>query len=279
MSDGGPDTEGTEVDPRRAMWRRGSYEIAGDWVADASVSVLDRVEQVTGAPLRGKRFLDVATGTGAVAIAAARRGAAVTAVDITDELIEIAERRAGESGVEVRFLVGDFDRLDEVLGSQQFDVVTSSLGVIFAPDPPATLAGLGRRLAPGGVIGVVGWDPDSVLMVPESMLELLPERPAMLDMGTWTTGIATLCEGSGFQVASTAAEDLIIPFASAADAADQLERWSGGFAQMLATFDGLGVGDEARARFVDHLDGFATPADDGIGLRARYHVSVLRRAD
>ena len=76
----------------------------------------------------------------------------------------------------------------------------------------------------------------------------------------------------------TADDELLVPFASVEDAAEQLQRWSGGWAQLFENFDGLGVGREARTRFVDHLAGFSTNVDDGIGLRARYHTSVLRPA-
>ena len=267
-----------DTDPRRELWRRGSYEIVGEWLAPASLSVLDRVAEVVDSALDGCRLLDVATGTGTVAIEAARRGAVVTAVDLTEELVDIARRRADDAGVDVQFTIGDFDHLDHVVGDAEFDVITSAFGVIFAPNPAATLAGLERRLAPGGSIGVAGWGPDGVFVVPASMLDLMPERPRMPDMESWTMGITSLCEGTGLEVVSTAVGELIIPFASVEDAAEQLERWSGGWAQLFEMFDGLGVGREARARFVDHLASFSDPTDLGIGLHACHHASVLRRA-
>ncbi len=285
MAEDGP---ADDVDPRRALWRRGSYEIVGDWLRPASISVLDRVEDVSDETLDGRRLLDLATGSGAVAIEAARRGAVVVGVDLTDELVEIARRRAIDAGVDVRFEVGDFDRLDEALGDTaiddtaigegRFDVLTSAFGVIFAPDAKATL----RRLAPlmrvGGLFGVNGWDPDGVLVVPESMIDLFPQRPPMPDMRTWTTGIRDLCSGTPFDVVSTQVDELVIPFASVEHCSEQFERWSGGWAQLFETFDSLGVGDEARTRFSAHLASFSTPTEDGIELRARYSTSVLRRA-
>ncbi|MEO1059934.1 MAG: class I SAM-dependent methyltransferase [Actinomycetota bacterium] len=270
--------DGGDIDPRRAMWRRGSYEIAGDWVRPASLSVLDRLEEVSGS-IDGRRLLDAATGTGAVAIEAARRGAVVVGVDLTDELVDIGRHRAAEAGVEVRLAIGDFDRLDEVIGDAVFDVITSSFGVIFAPDPPTTLAGFDRLLAPDGLVGVTGWDPDGVMMVPDTLLELLPQRPVMPDMSTWTTAVGPFAADGGFEVAAAVADDLVIRFASVADAAEQLERWSGGWAQLLETFDSLGVGGEARARLVEHLAAFSTTQEKGIGLCARFHTSVLRRIE
>ena len=74
-------------------------------------------------------------------------------------------------------------------------------------------------------------------------------------------------------------DDLVIEFASVADSAEQLEQWSGGWAQLLETFDGLGVGDEARTRLHEHLASYSTSSGGGIGLRATYHTCVLRRTE
>jgi SAM-dependent methyltransferase len=268
---------GAAVDPRRELWRTGSYEIVGDWLAPASRAVLDAVDRVTSRSLNGVRLLDVAAGTGTVAIEAARRGATVVGVDLTDELLDIARERARRAGVEVRFEVGDFDRLDEVLDDDVFDVATSSFGVIFAPEPTATLAGIADRLVEGGWLGVAGWEPGSALLVPPSMSELLAEPPAMPDMAAWTSDVATTCIGTPFEVVSSDEDDLVIPFASVAEGAEQFERWSGGWSRLLSTFDALGLGDDARARFRTHLASFATDTSDGVDVHAAFRVSVLRR--
>ncbi|MFV0259376.1 MAG: class I SAM-dependent methyltransferase [Acidimicrobiales bacterium] len=272
------DAELEAVDPRREHWRSGSYEIVGDWLAPASLSVLDLAEQAGGRSLDGRRLLDVATGTGTVAIEAGRRGADVLGVDITPELLEVARKRADEAGVDVRFGVADFDELDVLGGGEVFDVVTSSFGVMFAPHPASTLSGLGRRLDAGGVIAVAAWDPDGVFMVPESMLELLPERPEMSDMTLWTTRIPELASSAGCEVVATRTDDLLIGFESPGDAAVQLERWSVGWPQLLTMFDGLGVGAEARRRFEAHLADFSRPTDDGVALVVGFFTAVIRPA-
>lgn len=265
------------VDPRRELWRRGSYEIVGDWLAPASLSALDVVERASGSDLADKRLLDVATGTGTVAIEAARRGAHVTGIDLTDELLDIARRRASEHGVDVHFAWGDFDDLDPVAAGGHFDVVTSSFGVIFSPTPSATLAGLADRLAPDGRLAVVGWDPKGVFVPPASLLDLFPEPPTMPDLSCWTTDIGGLSSDAGCEVVSSSTDDLHVEFASVADAAEQMERWSGGWAQLLEGFDEMGCGAEARHRFEEHLAAFSTPSGHGIALTAGYYASVLRR--
>lgn len=172
---------------------------------------------------------------------------------------------------------GDFDRLDDLLGDTTFELATSSFGVIFAPNPRGTLDRIARRVAPGVLVGIAGWDPVGVFFVPESMLELLPQVPPMPDMHIWTTDIAELCAGSALEVVKTHVDELRIPFESVADSADQLRRWSGGWAQLLETFDALGVGPEATNRFHEQLAGFAATTYDGIELCADYYTSVRRR--
>ncbi|MEM1332538.1 MAG: methyltransferase domain-containing protein [Actinomycetota bacterium] len=237
--------------------------------------MLDEFERVRSVSLSGRRVLDLAAGTGTVSIEAARRGAAVIGVDLTDELLDVARRRADEAEVEVHFVVGDIDRLDDVIEGDSFDVITSAFGLMFAPDALATLSSLRARLVPDGVVAVSAWDPDGSLMVPASMIELFPEVPPMLDMSTWSTRVAELADAAGFEVASTVVDDLRIPFESVDHAAEQLERWAGGWTQLLERFDELGVGAEARRRFRDHLAAFSTPAANGLVLCAYHHVSVL----
>jgi SAM-dependent methyltransferase len=110
------------------------------------------------APGRGERWLDVGTGTGAVALRAARAGACVTGVDLSPVMIDTARRLAGEQGVGVRFEVGDAESLPYPDAS--FEVVASALGVFLAPDHAAAGRELARVCRAGGRLGVVAWRPD-----------------------------------------------------------------------------------------------------------------------
>jgi SAM-dependent methyltransferase len=113
------------------------------------------------APRRGERWLDIGTGTGAVALRAAYAGADVTGVDLSPVMVDTARRLAGEQGVGIRFEVGDAERLPYEDAS--FDVVASALGVFLAPDHAAAGRELARVCRPGGRLGVVAWraDPES----------------------------------------------------------------------------------------------------------------------
>jgi SAM-dependent methyltransferase len=110
------------------------------------------------APGRGERWLDVGTGTGAVALRAARAGARVTGVDLSPVMVDTAHRLAREQGIGIRFEVGDAESLPYEDAS--FDVVASALGVFLAPDHVAAGRELARVCRAGGRLGVVAWLPD-----------------------------------------------------------------------------------------------------------------------
>jgi len=106
----------------------------------------------------GTRVLDVATGTGNVALRAAEQGAIVTAVDITPEQLEIGKREADALGLTIDWREADAQDLPFQDGA--FDVVTSAAGAIFAPDHRATAAELQRVTRPGGTIGMINFTPE-----------------------------------------------------------------------------------------------------------------------
>jgi SAM-dependent methyltransferase len=106
----------------------------------------------------GQRVLDVACGTGVVAVTAARRGASVTALDLTPELLARARANASLAGVSVDFQEGDVERMP--FEASTFDVVVSQYGHIFAPRPEIALAEMLRVLKPGGTIAFSTWPPE-----------------------------------------------------------------------------------------------------------------------
>ena len=100
----------------------------------------------------GTRILDVACGTGNLALPAARAGASVTGVDIATNLLDQARTRAATEGVLVKFDEGDAERLPYPDAS--FDAVISMFGVMFAPRPELAAAELLRVCRPGGTIAL-----------------------------------------------------------------------------------------------------------------------------
>ena len=111
--------------------------------------------------LAGDLVLDVGTASGNTALAAARRRATVTGVDITPALLERAKLRAAAEGLHIDFQEGDATALTFRDGS--FDVVMSTFGAIFAPDPERTAAEMARVCRSGGKIAMANWTPEGML--------------------------------------------------------------------------------------------------------------------
>jgi ubiquinone/menaquinone biosynthesis C-methylase UbiE len=129
----------------------------------------------------GMRVLDVATGTGNVAIRAARRGAHVTAVDLEPAQLERGRAEAG--GLDIEWVEADAQDLPFADGA--FDVVTSAAGAIFAPDHGRTAAELQRVTRPGGTIGMINFTPEGLAADFFAVFApYLPDGPAPTDWGS-----------------------------------------------------------------------------------------------
>lgn len=135
-----------------AMWGSGPYQRVTETLTDIHELVLERLDAQPG-----ERLLDLACGTGAVAEGACASGASVTGVDLAPALIETAKERAAAQGLEIDYRVGDVERLD--FPDASFDVVSSTCGVMFAPDHAATARELARVTKSGGRIGLANWTP------------------------------------------------------------------------------------------------------------------------
>jgi ubiquinone/menaquinone biosynthesis C-methylase UbiE len=105
----------------------------------------------------GQAVLDVATGSGNAALAAARRGGHVTGLDFVRGLLARGEERARAERLSIRFCEGDAERMPFADGA--FDVVLSTFGVMFAPDQERAAHELLRVCRPGGKIGLANWTP------------------------------------------------------------------------------------------------------------------------
>ena len=107
---------------------------------------------------RGNEVLDVACGTGNLALPAARLGAAVTGVDIAPNLIEQAAANAANEGLSAKFEVGDAEGMS--YEDESFDIVMTMFGAMFAPRPDVAASELKRVCRPGGLITMGNWTPD-----------------------------------------------------------------------------------------------------------------------
>jgi SAM-dependent methyltransferase len=161
-------TDSGAVDAR-TLWATGDFaRVARETTGDLGVSL---VEACGIGP--GMRVLDVAAGAGNVAIPAALTGADVVASDITPELLEAGREEAERRGARLAWVEADAQALPFEDGA--FDVVTSCMGVMFAPDHDRAAAELVRVCRPGGTIGLITADPAG--WVARLFLTVMPYGP------------------------------------------------------------------------------------------------------
>jgi SAM-dependent methyltransferase len=155
-----PDTQALSPELKqkhRKMWASGDYP---SMVETFLTPLGPRLVAAAGIG-PGDRVLDVAAGTGNASIPAAQTGAEVVASDLTPELFEAGRARAEAAGVELEWVEADAENLPFEGGS--FDVVISSIGVMFAPHHQAAADELVRVCKPGGKIGLLSWTPEGMI--------------------------------------------------------------------------------------------------------------------
>ena len=138
---------------QQAMWASGDYQMIATQIQVVAELLMEALDVHST-----ERVLDVATGSGNAALAAARRGCAVVGVDYVPALLERARLRTRAEGLEATFVEGDAEALP--FENASFDVVTSVFGTMFAPNQERTAAELTRVAKPGGRIGLVSHTPD-----------------------------------------------------------------------------------------------------------------------
>ena len=157
----------------RSTWASGSYASVAERLI-AEVPPRHLLERVPVGP--GTDVLDVATGTGNVALRAAELGARVTGLDLTPELLDQAGARASAAGLAVEWVAGDAEDLP--FEDASFDRVLSTFGVQFAPRHEVVARELVRVTRPGGTIGIVNWTPQGHLgRVLKAVGSRLPKPP------------------------------------------------------------------------------------------------------
>jgi ubiquinone/menaquinone biosynthesis C-methylase UbiE len=135
----------------QATWAAGDY----NRIAQGIQAVADHVVR-SGRIRAGEQVLDLACGTGNTALMARARGAAVTGLDLTPELLAVAQKRAAEEEYsDITWKVGDAEDLPFPDGT--FDVVVSSCGLMFAPDQQQVANEVARVTKPGGRIAIQAW--------------------------------------------------------------------------------------------------------------------------
>lgn len=218
---------------QRGVWASGDFGV----VAPITQPVADHL--VAGLKLEaGLRVLDVATGSGNAAVAAARHGCEVVGVDYVPKLVQQGRERVAAERLPVRFVEGDAQALP--FADEEFDVTLSVYGAMFAPDQQATADELLRVTCPGGTIALASWTPDGFIgRVFDLVAEFVPPAPGVPLPFVWGTreGLGELL---GRRISSMRVSDQIctLHFASPDAFVEFFRTWYG---PTLRAFEALPV--------------------------------------
>ena len=255
---------------QRAMWALGDYHrfakqtvwgFGPELVAACGIS-------------HGQRVLDVAAGSGNVAIRAAEAGAGVVASDLTPENFEAGRREARSCGVEVEWVEADAEALPFADG--EFDVVTSSVGAIFAPDHRAVADELLRVCRPGGTIGMINFVPEGVaLEFFETLGHYAPPPPPDAQPPVLWGSEEHVRELFGDRVSSLELTRKSYAERSPGGAADYVAIFEETFGPVIALRSLLADDPERLAAFDRDFHDFAVRSNSGSEEQAEYRYEYL----
>jgi ubiquinone/menaquinone biosynthesis C-methylase UbiE len=136
----------------KSIWTAGDYDRFSRFMEGSAREFYERLNIAPGCKL-----LDIACGSGQLALMAAKDGIEVTGVDIAGNLVERARARAQAEGLNAIFREADAELLP--FEDASFDVVVTLIGAMFAPQPQLVAQELLRVCAPGGTIAMANWTP------------------------------------------------------------------------------------------------------------------------
>lgn len=253
----------------RTMWASGNYPLMVDtFLLPLGPRLVD------ACPIGpGTAVLDVATGTGNAAIPAAQRGATVTASDLTPELLEAGSARPEAAGLDLTWTPADAEDLPFERGS--FDVVMSSIGVMFAPHHQAAADELVRVCRPGGTVGLMSWSPEGMIGALFATMKPFapPPPPGASAPPLWGSEEHLQALFGGRVELHTLTRDVlaITAFEHAGDFAEHFRTHYG--PAIAARANAVRNGQEAELDAA--LDDFCNTWDRGAGGRARFEMEYL----
>lgn len=156
----------------RWMWSLGDYSRLAEVLEPHAEALADACHINPGATV-----LDVAAGNGNFAFAAARRGAVVTASDLTPHMVELGRARTAALEKRIEWVQGDAEQLPFPDGS--FDVVASVFGAMFAPQPSRVASELFRVVEPGGLVAMANYSPGGFLGRLSELMASFSARPPL----------------------------------------------------------------------------------------------------
>lgn len=231
----------------RAMWALGDYAaVASDLIAPLGGRLVDAVGIGPDT-----HVLDVAAGTGNVAIPAARRGARVVATDLTPELLDRGRRVAEDEGLALRWREADVEALPCEDG--EYDAVVSCVGAMFAPHHQTVADEILRVTRPGGTIGLVSWTPEGFIgQMFATMKPFVPAPPPGAQPAPLWGHVDHVLSLFGDSVTDVRARQEALPVAAFASGADFRDYFKAHYGPTIVAYRGL-ADDPERTAELDML--------------------------
>jgi SAM-dependent methyltransferase len=256
---------------QQQTWDSGDYHVIASLIVPVSERLCDAID------LRaGERVLDVATGSGNTAIAAARRLCEVTGVDYVPDLLERGRVRAAAEGFYISFVEGDAEALPAA--DAAYDVVLSTFGTMFAPNQEQAAGELLRACRSGGRIGLANWTPDGWIGEMFRIVSRHVPPPAGLRPPTrWGTeeGLQELL-GDGITTLRAERQAFVWRFASAQGYLDLFRTYYGPVHKAFGALDA--TGQEALARdLIDGVERYNRSTDGTLVVPADYLEGVATK--
>ena len=253
----------------RAMWASGDYpSMVETFLLPLGPRLVDACDITPGL-----RVLDVGAGTGNASIPAAQRGADVVASDLTPELFEAGRARAEAAGVELEWVAADAEALP--FEDASFDLVMSSIGVMFAPRHQTAADELVRVCRPGGKIGLLSWTPEGMLGALFRMMgPFAPPAPAGAQPPPLWGGEEHLRGLLGDRVQLSTSQRDVLEVTAFSRPRDYGEHFKARYGPTIAIR--ANAAKQGRAEEFDAaLDAFCDEWNRGTGERARFEMEYL----
>jgi ubiquinone/menaquinone biosynthesis C-methylase UbiE len=225
-----PDFEAIK-DRQQQAWASGDFHAVGARIVLVAEQLCDTAD------LRaGWRVLDVATGSGNAAIAAARHGCTAIGIDYVPALLERGRARAEAEGLDIELIEADAESLP--FADDSFDAVTSVFGSMFAPDHVKTASELLRVVRPGGTIALASWTPDGFIGELFRTIAAYVSPPGLASPMLWgTEGHLRGLFGDGLASLEVAERSFTFRFPSAEEFVAFFRRWYGPTLKAFAALD------------------------------------------
>jgi ubiquinone/menaquinone biosynthesis C-methylase UbiE len=256
---------------QQKVWAAGDYSLIGNTLTIISEQLCESVDIHAG-----DRVLDVATGTGITALAAARRFSEVIGIDYVPSLLEDARQRASAEHLPVTFQEGDSENIP--FADASFDVVLSTLGVMFTPNQEQAASELLRVCRSGGKIGLANWTPTGYIGQLFRLIGKYAPPPAALKPGAlWGTEerLRDLF-GDGIASLQTTTRNFVFRYRSAAHWVDHFTAYYGPFQTTVKSQDAA-TQEQFLREVISLLESFNQAKDGTLVVPSEYLEAVAIR--